>query len=96
MDRIGLDWGAIIALVVPFVIMLVLFLKAKSRLQKIECVMAEIAFLFGFLSYYLADISTEINMLKTVGISIAFGVIASAALLVVGMIEIKRAEIKDK
>ncbi len=96
MERIGLDWGAIVALIVPFVIMPALFLKSKNRLQKVECVMAEIAFLFGFLCYYVADISTEINMLKTVGVSIAFGVIASAALLVVGLIEIKRAEISEK
>ncbi|WP_300660709.1 hypothetical protein [Fluviicola sp.] len=91
MERIGLDWGAILALIVPFVIMLALFFVSKTRLQKIECVMGEIAFLFGFLSYYVAEISTEINMLKAVGVSIAFGVIAAAALMVVGLIEIKRA-----
>ena len=92
MERIGLDWGAILALVVPFVIMLVLFFMSKTRLQKVECIMGEIAFLFGFLSYSVAETATEMNMLKAVGVSIAFGVIAAAALIVVGLIEIKRAE----
>ncbi|MNU83143.1 hypothetical protein D3C71_728370 [compost metagenome] len=95
MERIGLDWGAIVALIVPFIIMLVLFFRSKKRLQKVECVMAEVAFLFAFLSYYTADISTETAILKTVGVSIAFGIIAAAALVVVGFIEMKRSEMES-
>lgn len=52
--------------------------------------MAEITCLFSFLSYYTAEISTETTILKAIGVSIAFGVIAAAALIVVGLIEIKR------
>lgn len=52
--------------------------------------MAEIACLFAFLSYYTAEIAAETTMLKAVGVSIAFGLIAAAALIIVGLIEIKR------
>ncbi|MNE25768.1 hypothetical protein D3C80_1191060 [compost metagenome] len=78
------------ALVVPFVITLALFFVSKTRLQKVECVMAEITYLFSFLCYYTAEISTETTMLKAIGVSIAFGLIAAVALIVVGLIEIKR------
>ncbi|WP_196896040.1 hypothetical protein [Aureivirga marina] len=96
MVSIGVYWGAILVLVVPFIIWAIIIFKLKERIAKIECIMAGIACISGLLSYSIPETGVVSNPNGTAGICIAFGVIAGIALLVVGLIEIKRFEIKNK
>ncbi|MBI1183132.1 hypothetical protein GC194_02590 [bacterium] len=86
----GIDWISSLLLLLPLTLWTMMFIKATERVTKVECVMAEIVCLLGFLSYSIPKTGGLGNELESAAVSIAFGVIAGFALLVIGLIEIKK------
>lgn len=90
MDIPGNNWTLILMLLLPILVWTILFITAKSRISKVECIMGGITCLFALLSYSIPKTGGVHHEISTAGISVSFGIIAGIALLIIGLIEIKK------